>query len=153
MRQIKRPVWLSLAPARGGHVGLQWSKMPYGDAQRTWFPEMLDVLRVRWRASLSFSEMIALRDELDAMLHRIRSERHIRTPVIRCRRCGRVGPAAEPDVTVRAMIFSLGRFGIVSGDAMKALDKRWAAYRKQHGLDLYGKPAAIESGAAACGHL
>ena len=57
--------------------------------------------------------MIALRDELDAMLHRIRSERHIRTPVIRCRRCGRVGPAAEPDVTVRAMIFSLGRFGVV----------------------------------------
>jgi hypothetical protein len=41
--------------------------MPYGDAQRTWFPETLDVLRVRWRASLSFSEMIALRDELDAI--------------------------------------------------------------------------------------
>ena len=127
--------------------------MPYGDAQRTWFPEMLDVLRVRWRADFSFSEMIALRDELDAMLHRIRSERHIRTPVIRCRRCGRVGPAAEPDVTVRAMIFSLGRFGIVPDDAMKALDKRWAAHRKQHGLDLYGKPAAIAGGAAACGHL
>jgi hypothetical protein len=97
--------------------------------------------------------MIALRDELDDMLHLIRSERHIRTPVIRCRQCGRVGPAAEPDVTVRAMIFSLGRFGIVPGDAMKALDKCWAAYRKQHGLDLYGKPAAIASGAVACGHL
>ncbi len=129
--------------------------MPYGDAQRTWFPEMLDVLRDRWRANtnLSFGEMIALRDELDAMLHRIRSERHIRTPVIRCRRCGRVGPAAEPDVTVRAMIFSLGRFGIVPGDAMKTLDKRWAAYRKQHGLDLYGKPADIAGEEAACGHL
>jgi hypothetical protein len=37
---------------------------------------------------------------------------------------------------VRAMIFSLGRFGIVPADVMKALDKRWAAYRKQHGLDL-----------------
>ena len=46
--------------------------MAYGDAQRTWFPEMLDVLRVRWRADLSFGEMIALRGELDAMLHRIR---------------------------------------------------------------------------------
>jgi hypothetical protein len=128
--------------------------MPYGDAQRTWFPEMLDVLRVRWRAKLSFGEMIALREELDAMLHRIRSERHIRTPVIRCRRCGRVGPAAEPDVTVRAMVFSLGRFGLVpAAHEMKALDKRWAAYRRKHGLDLYGKPAAIADGAAACGHL
>ena len=114
---------------------------------------MLDVLRVRWRASLSPGEMIALRDELDAMLHRIRSESQIRTPVIRCRRCGRVAPAAEPDVTVRAMIFSLGRFGLVPADEMKALDKRWAAYRKQHGLDLYGKPAAIAGRAAACGHL
>jgi hypothetical protein len=113
---------------------------------------MLDVLRARWCANLSFGEMIALRDELDAMLHRIRFERHIRTPLIRCRRCGRVGPAPEPDVTVRAMIFSLGRFGIVPGDAMKAIDKRWAAYRKQHGLDLYGKPADIAGEAAACGH-
>src|SRR5260370_41970167 len=113
---------------------------------------MLDVLRVRWRANLSFSEMIVLRDELDVMLHRMRSERHIRTPVIRCRRCGRVGPAAEPDVTVRAMIFSLGRFGLVPADAMKALDERSAAYLEQHGLDLYGKPA-IAGGAAACGHL
>jgi hypothetical protein len=52
----------------GGDAGLQWSTMPYGDAQRTWFPEMLDILRGRWRADLSFSEMIALRDELDAML-------------------------------------------------------------------------------------
>ena len=50
-------------------------------AQRTWFPEMLDVLRVRSRAKLSFGEMIALREELDAMLHRIRSERCNRTPV------------------------------------------------------------------------
>jgi hypothetical protein len=113
---------------------------------------MLDMLRARWRADLSFSDMIALRDELDAMLHRIRSERQIRTPIIRCRRCGRVGPAAEPDVTVRAMIFSLGRFAIVPADDMKALDKRWAGYRKQNGLDLYGKPAAGAGEATACGH-
>jgi hypothetical protein len=55
-------------------------------------------------------------------------------------------------VTVRAMIFSLGRFGFVPADAMKVLDKRWAAYRKQQGLDLYGKPAAIAGGASACDH-
>jgi hypothetical protein len=41
---------------------------------------MLDVLRVRWRANLSFSETIALRDGLDAMLHRIRSERTFALP-------------------------------------------------------------------------
>ena len=113
--------------------------MASGDPQRTWFPEMVDVLRERWRAHFSFEEIIGLAGELDAMLHQIRSDRHIRTPIIRCRKCGYEGPAAEPDVTVRAMIFSLGRFGIVPMEEMKAFDKRWAAHRKQYGLDLYGK--------------
>ena len=94
--------------------------MASGDPQRTWFPEMVAVLRKRWRADLSFEEIICLAGELDAMLHQIRSERHIRTPIIRCRKCGHEGPAAEPDVTVRAMIFSLGRFGIVPMEEMKA---------------------------------
>lgn len=119
--------------------------MASGDPQRTWFPEMVDVLRRRWRADLSFEELIGLAGELDEMLHRIRAERHIGTPIIRCRHCGQVGPAAEPDVTVRAMIFSLGRFGIVPMDEMKQTEKRWAAHGKQHGLDLYGKVAEVAS--------
>ena len=49
--------------------------MPAGDPQRTWFPEMVDELRKRWRAELPLSDLIQLRNDLDAMLHRIRSER------------------------------------------------------------------------------
>ena len=127
--------------------------MPAGDPQRTWFPEMLGLLRKRWRAGLSFEQLIALAGELDTMLHCSRSERHIRPPVIRCPRCGRIGEAGEPDVTVRAMILSLGRFGIAPAEHVKGLEKRWAAHRKQHGLDLYGKavdPAG--AGAPACAH-
>lgn len=122
--------------------------MPAGDAQRTWFPEMLDTLRTRWRADLSLDQLVELRGELDAMLHRIRSERQIRPPVIRCPRCGHVGEAAEPDVSVRARILSLGRCGMAPAEEVKALEKRWAAYRKKNGLDLYGKaaqPAAAEA--------
>jgi hypothetical protein len=100
---------------------------------------MLDVLRTRWRNDLSFEQMVELAGELDLMLHRIRSVRQIRTPIIRCRRCGRVGPAAEPDVTVRAMILSLGRFDIASAEQVKELEKRWAAHRRLKGLDLHGK--------------
>src|ERR1035441_4081171 len=113
--------------------------MPAGDAQRTWFPEMVEILGARWHVGLVFAALIELRDELDTMLHRIRAERHIRPPVIRCPQCGHVGEAAEPDVTVRAMILSLGRFGIASAEQVKTLEKRWAAYRRQNGLDLYGK--------------
>jgi hypothetical protein len=127
--------------------------MPAGDPQRTWFPEMVDVLRTRWCADLSFEQLIALAGELDTMLHRIRSERRIRPPVIRCPRCGHVGEAAEPDVTVRAMILSLGRFDIAPAEQVKGLEKRWAAHRKQNELDLYGKAAeTVKAGAPACGH-
>jgi hypothetical protein len=123
--------------------------MPAGDRHRTWFPEMIEILRARWHVSLSCRDLIELRDELDAVLHHIRDERHIRPPVIRCPRCGHVGEAADPDVTVRAMILSLGRFDITSPEQVKALEKRWAAYQRQNGLDLYGKTAA---GAPVCAH-
>lgn len=115
--------------------------MPAGDPQRRWFPEMLEILRARWHVGLPIAEFIQLRDELDTMLHRIRGERNIRPPVIRCPRCGHVGEAAEPDVSVRAMILSLGRFGMASAGQVKTLEEQWAAYRKQNGLDLYGKTA------------
>jgi hypothetical protein len=107
---------------------------------------MLEILRARWHVDLPFAKLIELRDELDTLLHRIRAERHIRPPAIRCSRCGHVGEAAEPDVTVRATILSLGRFGMAPAEQVKTLEKRWAAYRKQNGLDLYGKTAEPADG-------
>jgi hypothetical protein len=68
---------------------------------------MLASLRSRWRADLSFDALIALRADLDTMLHQIRSERQIHPPMVRCPHCGQVGDAAEPEVSVRAMILSL----------------------------------------------
>ena len=127
--------------------------MAAGDAQRTWFPEMLELLRTRWHAGLSFADLIELRQELGSMLHRIRSEQNIRAPVIRCPRCGHVGEAAEPRVTVRAMILSLGRFGIAPTEDVKELDKGWAAHRKQNGLDSYGGPAeSTRANGLPCAH-
>ena len=115
--------------------------------------EMLDTLRARWRTGLSFDELIALSGELDAILHRIRAERHIRPPVFSCSCCGHVGEAAEPTVTVRATILSLGRFGIAPAQEVKDLEKRWAAHRRQEGLDLYGRTAApAEAAAPTCNH-
>jgi len=51
------------------------------------------------------------------------------------------------------MILSLGRFGMAPTEQVKSLEKRWAAHRKQNGLDLYGKTAEpTEAGAPACVH-
>jgi hypothetical protein len=124
--------------------------MPSGNAQRTWFPEMIMRLRAEWQAGMSMPALIGLRDELDGMLRRIRAGRNIGTPIITCSRCGLTGPAAEPHVSVRAMILALARFEITSKDKTRALEREWAAYRKQHQLDVGGKASA--AGPESCPH-
>ena len=118
------------------------SKMPSGEAQRTWFPEMVARLRSEWREGMSLPALIRVQDELDGMLHRIRTDRNIHTPIITCRSCGATGPAAEPHVSVHAMILTLVRFGIASKDQTRALEKAWATYRKQHPLNVEGNVSA-----------
>jgi hypothetical protein len=124
--------------------------MPSGDAQRTWFPEMIVRLRAEWHAGMSMPSLIGLRDELDGALQRIRAGRNIQTPIITCSKCGLTGPAAEPHVSVRALILALARFEIASKDQARALEKEWAAYRKQHQLNVEGKVTA--GGLESCPH-
>src|SRR5258707_14083111 len=126
--------------------------MRSGDAQRTWFPEMIVRLRSEWYQGMSMPApaLISSRDELDGMLQRIRTGRNIQTPIVTCRRCGTTGPAAEPHVSVRALILALGRFGIASKDQTRALEKAWAEYRKQHRLDIEGKVPSLFPG--SCQH-
>ena len=101
-------------------------------------------MRAEWRAGMSMPALISLRDELDEMLHRIRVGRSIKTPIIACHRCGMTGPAAEPHVSVRALILALARFEIARKDETRALEKAWATYRKQHRLNIEGKVSAGE---------
>ena len=126
--------------------------MAAGDPQRVWFAEMIEKLRVEWRPGMSFDSLIELRDVLNTMLGTIRETRGIRTPIIKCPACGRIGPGAEPEVSVRAMILSLARFGILSAEQTKILERGWVKFRKQNQLDLNGKIAVKESSADQCGH-
>jgi hypothetical protein len=124
--------------------------MPSGDAQRIWFPEMAGRLRAEWHDGMSMSELVSLRDELNAMLHQIRAGRKIRTPIITCPKCGMTAPATEPQISVRAMILALNRFGIASKDQTRTLEGAWLAYRRQHQLDTEGKLSAEVS--RSCPH-
>jgi hypothetical protein len=127
--------------------------MAAGDAQRVWFPEMVETLRSKWRIGMSFEATVELRDELDAMLQRIRSEWHMRTPVFKCPHCGHVGEGAQPHVSVRAMLLSLVRFGIADAEQIKTLEKRWALYRQQNKLDIFGKAEQLPlAKMPRCGH-
>ena len=115
--------------------------MPAGDAQRTWFPEMVIVLRRDWDRSMSMAKLIELRDRVDAMLQSIRSERSILPPFLKCPSCGTLDHAARPRVSVRALILALGRFGIASVQEARSLEKSWSQYRRDEQLDLYGQEA------------
>jgi len=115
--------------------------MPAGDAQRTWFPEMVAVVRCDWERSMSMVKLIELRDRLDSMLQSVRSERGILPPVMMCPSCGSTGHAASPKVSVRALILSLARFGIASAEDVRGLEKSWNRYRGQEQLDMYGQEA------------
>ena len=90
---------------------------------------------------MSLPSLIELCSKVDGMLQRIRHERHILPPIIRCRKCGMTGRAAEPRVSVRAVILAAARFDIATTTAAKRLEKEWAKYRVQDGLDLYGQPS------------
>ena len=117
--------------------------MPSGDPQRTWFPEMIEILRARWSDTMPFEELIELTAELDANLQAIRTARDIQPPMMWCPNCRRRHRSADPRVSVRATILAWGRFGVVSPEAVKALEKRWSKHRKEHHLDLYGRPPKV----------
>ena len=107
---------------------------------------------------MSMPSLIELCSKVDRMLQRIRHERHILPPIIRCRKCGMTGRAAEPRVSVRAVILAAARFDIATPTAAKRLEKEWAKYRVQDGLDLYGQPSpptrsdADDSNDSVCAH-
>ncbi len=111
--------------------------MAAGDSGRRWFSEMVDVLRDQWHPALSCEELIALAKRLDMMIRQIRQERGIKTPTMYCRRCG-VRHEQVFRISVRAMILATARFEMASDEEAKLVEKRWAKYRTEHGLDLHG---------------
>ncbi len=113
--------------------------MASGDPQRTWFPEMIVMLRQEWKPPMSCVALIELRDRQNAMLQAIRSERKILSPIMKCSKCHWEGRTAPPKVSVRALILALARFGIAQSEEAKKIEKEWSLYRKQNKLDLYGK--------------
>ena len=126
--------------------------MAAGDASRTWFSEMVETLRQEWTSEMSWEQVFALRDRLNSMLHEIRFSRGIRPPTMWCPVCNQRTQQSEPSVSVRALIFALGRFAIVAPAEVKSLEKRWAKRRKENSLDRNGKPnPALSTGSDSQG--
>ena len=105
---------------------------------------MVEHLRLCWRADVCVEALLCLRDELDDMLGRILSTRHISNPVFKCPACGHLGRGADPHVSVRATILALARYGVTATEPARGLEKSWSIHRKTAGVDLYGHAATSE---------
>src|SRR5262249_47104361 len=103
---------------------------------------MIETLRQEWKSEIAWERVIALRDCLDAMLNGIRFSQGIRSPTIWCSVCSQHTQQAPPNVSVRALILALDRFGLVAAAQVKSLEKRWAKHRKEN---RNGKPNLLVS--------
>jgi hypothetical protein len=102
---------------------------------------MVDALRRQWHEAKAPAQWIELRDQLDAMLMALRTQRRIVPPLIFCPTCKTRHRAGFLRVSVRALILAVRRFGIASHEEVRACEKLWKQYRRQQQLDLYGQPA------------
>jgi hypothetical protein len=114
--------------------------MAAGDASRTWFSEMVETLRQEWTSEMSWEQVFALRDRLNSCYTKSDFPGASGVRTMWCPVCNQRTQQAEPSVSVRALIFALGRFGIVGAVEMKTLEKHWAKHRKDNDLDRNGTP-------------
>jgi hypothetical protein len=115
------------------------------DALRTWFPELVAMLRERCVNQMSCDDLIALRGDMQRLLGAIRAERGIvngfrwilsrRIPTCRNREW-----CDEPRVSVRALILALRRFNVATPGRVSELEQQWRVFRRARGLDLEGRP-------------
>ena len=111
--------------------------MPSGDAQRAWFPEMLDDLKTHWSSNMTWEELAVFCRHMTEKRQTIRESRGIKSPRTTCKKCG--GRMVLPPISIRSALFALRKTGVVEEDAFQKLDREWTKYRKANGLDAYGQ--------------
>jgi len=124
--------------------------MPPGDAQRVWFPEMLDDLRSFWSEEIAWEALADFCERMTEKRKRIRLERGIQPPRTahlppgeRCPKCGQMSGTTsrrEPlAVSIRSALFALKKDGLIDEAKFNEFDKSWKKHRKKNGLDAYGR--------------
>src|SRR6266849_842195 len=97
--------------------------MASGDAQKVWFPELIEMVRQAGAPAMSMDALLRLRDRLDTALQTIRRTRQIVPAMMWCSHCQARYRAAPPSVSVRATILALGCFACAMASEVQALEK------------------------------
>ena len=122
--------------------------MAAGDAQRVWFPEMLEEFRSTWSRAMTWEELADFCARMTEKRKEIRRMRDIQPPRTRCPKCGQLSKSDISSVSVRSALFALKKIGVVSDAELKELDKSWARHRGEHDLDPYGRKVETLPGKA-----
>lgn len=119
--------------------------MPPGDAQRVWFPEMLEELKASWSETMSWDDLADFCARMTEKRKQIREDRGIRPPKTRCSKCGKVSRSDISGVSIRSALFALRNNGVITDDEFKELDKSWMKHKKKNDLDPHGRKTTPDS--------
>jgi len=115
--------------------------MPAGDAQRVWFPEMIEELKRGWSRTMPWDEVAELCARMTEKRRQIRQERGIQPPKMRCAQCGSVSRCDISGIPIRSALFALKNSGVITDTELRQLDKSWMKHRKKNGLNAFGRRA------------
>ena len=113
--------------------------MAAGDAQRVWYPEMLDELKHHWSTGMPWDNVIAFCERMTVMRKELALARDIKPPMMTCHGCGTRTRADYPEISVRSLIFALSKLGVITEEELKDIDRDWKRHQRKNGLDGYGK--------------
>ena len=113
--------------------------MPAGDAQRVWFPEMLEELKASWSKTMSWDELADFCARMSERRKQIRRERGIQPTMMWCPKCEKRTRSSVLNVSIRSALFALKKDGLLDEADFTQLDKSWMRHKKKHRLDAYGR--------------
>jgi hypothetical protein len=123
------------------------SLMAPGDAQRVWFPEMLEVLTATWSTSTTWDELIELCGRVTVLRTELRQSLGIQAPLMKCPKCGSISRSDIKGVSIRSALFALRKIGAISDSDFQRLDRDWKKHRAARGLDALAKASDTSSSA------
>ncbi|MBI3923969.1 MAG: hypothetical protein HY319_00360 [Armatimonadetes bacterium] len=113
--------------------------MPAGDAQRVWFPKMLEELKSTWSTLMTWEELADFCEGMTEQRRGIRQALGIKPPRMRCPKCGQVSRSSIAGVSIRSALFALKNVGVVTAAEFEELDRNWKRHKARHALDAYGR--------------
>ncbi len=119
--------------------------MPAGQAYTTWFPELKDILKDRWKLKLSIEQHFNLVNDLNKKLKQIRTDLNIQPPMMWCPKCQKRHRSRFTDVSITGMYYALKRFEMCENDEFNKLLGEWKKYSKSENIDIYGNEKTDKS--------